>query len=97
MVRMAQSSDLVGGMNATVPARLRIVGSNEHTLIVEPYGFPMVCEFEFYPGESGTFTTPGTPDNLQMLSCTVGGVDIVDMLSNSQRERIEELLLEGMQ
>ena len=85
-------------MNATTPARLRV--ENEHRATVSPYGFPMVCEFEFYEGEMAIFwptefAHPGTPDSCQLLQAFVGGVDVYEMLSSEQIERIEETYLEG--
>lgn len=85
-------------MNATVPARLRIVSPNSQTATVSPYGFAMECEFEYDKGEAQIFwptehAHPGTPPNAQLLACRVGGVDITEMLTSCQRENIEEKLV----
>lgn len=71
------------------------------TAQVDPYGLgeEMVCEYEFEPGETQIFwpterAHPGSPDNVTLLACKVGGVDIYPMLSNAQIERIENAILE---
>ena len=78
---------------------LRLVAENEHRATVSPYGFPMDCVFEFYEGEPAILwptelAHPGAPDCCQLLQAFVGGVDIYEMLSSDQIERIEETYLE---
>lgn len=87
-------------MNATVPATLRIVSADSQTATVSPYGFEMVCEYEFYPAEKEIrwpteWAHPGSPATLQLLACKVAGVDIYEMLSLGQIERIEDELMEN--
>lgn len=57
----------------------------------------MECEYEYYPAERevrwGDYPHPGSPAGTQVLSCVVGGVNIVEMLVDSQHEAIEEALL----
>ena len=89
-------------MNAVTPDRLRIVGQNMRSTTVSPWDFPMLCVYEFYPAEAEVrgltdFAHPGTPANVQLLSCTVGQVNIYEMLSNTQVERIEEVILEQVE
>lgn len=71
---------------------------------VNPYDLaaPMVCEYEYDEGEAptiayGEFDHPGFPANATLLSCKVGGVDLMDMLSSSQVERIEDAILEQLE
>jgi hypothetical protein len=66
---------------------------------VEPYGFPMECEYEYDEGEPAIYwptdaAHPGSPPNVTLLACQVGGVNVYEMLSNDQIERIEEAILE---
>lgn len=78
---------------------VRITSRFAQTATVEPYGFPMVCEYEWDEGESPIFwptdaAHPGAPPNASLLSCKVMGVDIYDMLKPEQIERIEEAIIE---
>jgi hypothetical protein len=89
-------------MNATTPARLRIVADNMHRTTVAPYGFDMECEYEYDPGEEAihwptSAAHPGSPANVQVLVCRIGGVDVIDMLSFDQTERIEEEILKQLE
>jgi hypothetical protein len=81
---------------------IRLISVNSRTAIVEPWGFPMECEYEFEEGEApilgpNGFEHPGCPDNAVLLSCTVAGVDITEMLSNAQTERLEDAILEQLE
>lgn len=83
-------------------ARFCIVAPFSYTSSVEPWGFPMECEFEYDKGEPPIWNPidrahPGAPPNAILMSCRVGGVEITDMLRECQRERIEELLIEQME
>lgn len=85
---------------AALPVRLS--SPYARTMVVEPYGFPMLVEFEYQEGESAIFwptefAHPGSPDNAVLLSCKVGGVDLMDMLSSKQVDRIEEAILEALE
>lgn len=80
-------------------AVLKIASPRAMTTIVAPYDFPMVVEYEYDEGESAIFwpterAHPGSPPNASLLSCKVGGVDIYEMLSSDQIERIEDVILE---
>lgn len=89
-------------MNATTPERLRIVSSHAYQAVVYPYGFPMRCEFDYEEGEPPRWNDvyggdPGSPPNAVLIKCEVNGIDITDMLSLEQRERIEEKLIQTME
>lgn len=83
--------------------RLRLTSPYAHTVTVSPWGFEMECEYEYDEGESPVMwpterAHPGSPPNVQLLSCRVGGVEIFDYIQNpwlseKQIERIEELIL----
>lgn len=65
-------------------------------------GVRMVVSFEYEPEERALWSPvhggiPGSPANAILISAKVGGVDIAEMLSNEQREHIEDLILEQMQ
>ena len=88
---------------AALPVRLS--SPYARTIEVNPYDLeqPMVCEFEFDPGEDPIVTGgpdnwhPGSPPNVVLLSCRIGGVLVDDMLSLQQTERIEEAILEALE
>lgn len=89
-------------MNATVPARLRIVADNSQSLELDVYGFPMTCVFDWDEGEPAIFwpterAHPGTPPNAELLECWVGEHNIFDALSQDRREYIEERIIAVMQ
>ena len=71
-------------------------------MVVSPWDFPMVCEYEYDCGEVPIFwptelAHPGSPSNVTLLSCKVAGVEVYDMLSNDQIERIEEAILDQVE
>lgn len=85
----------------TLP-RLRIVSPRAQSTTVEPYGFPMDCEFEYEEGEPTIYwptdaAHPGSPPNVQLLACNVGGVNLYPMLSLTQINRIEEAILDQVE
>jgi hypothetical protein len=89
-------------MNATVPSVLRIVSNRSHSMTVQPWGFAMECEYEYDPGEPtiwhpAELSHPGSPPNVALLSCKVGGVDLMEMLSFDQQERIEGVILDQLE
>lgn len=68
---------------------------------VNPYELeqPMVCSYEYDEGEPSIFwptelAHPGCPPCVELLSCRIGGVEVIDMLSRTQMDRIEEALME---
>lgn len=73
----------------------------ERRATVSPYDFAMDCVFEYTEGEPlvmwGDYPHPGSPSYCELRACHVGGVDIYEMLNDHQIERIEELLLEGVE
>jgi hypothetical protein len=75
---------------------------NQLSTIVSPYDFPMEVSFEYDEGESPILwptelAHPGAPSNVVLLSCVVGGVDLMDMLSSQQVDRIEAAILDQME
>lgn len=86
---------------AALPVRLS--SPYARTMVVEPYGFPMLVEFEHDPGELPKVSGgpdgwhPGTPPSVCILSCRIGGVIVDDMLSGRQTTRIEEAILEALE
>ncbi len=81
---------------------IQLVSPYSRTTVVAPWGFAMECDYEYDEGEpevrgSLEFSHPGTPPNAALLSCKVGGVDITEMLSLDQRDRIEEFILDQME
>jgi hypothetical protein len=81
---------------------ITIISQRARTAVVQPYGFPMECEYEHDEGEAPIFwpteaAHPGCPPNAELLSCKVGGVDIYPMLSSSQIEWIEEKILDQLE
>ena len=87
---------------ATQLPALRITSPRAHSTVVSPYDFPMEVEYEYDEGEPpiiayGEFDHPGSPANATLMSCKVGGVEIYEMLSSSQIERIEEEILEQLE
>ena len=83
-------------------ARIQLASLRSFSTVVSPYGFPMECEYEYDEGESPIFwpteqAHPGSPPNVQLLSCRIGGVEVYDMLKPEQCERIEETILEQLE
>jgi hypothetical protein len=81
--------------------RIAISSLRARTTTVAPYDFPMEVQYEYDEGEAPIFwpteqAHPGSPPNAILLSCKVGGVEIYEMLSSSQIERIEEAILDEM-
>lgn len=69
--------------------------SHESTVTVTYRGVEMECSYEYDPGEPSTQMHPGWPENATLCKCKVGGVDILEMLSNRQRDEIECAILEA--
>lgn len=67
------------------------------TLTLEAWaGVEMVCVVDFEDGECPIFwpterAHPGSPPSCVLESCKVKDVELIDMLSFSQVERLEEL------
>jgi hypothetical protein len=81
---------------------ITIISPRARTAVVDVYGFPMECEYEYDEGEAPIFwpteaAHPGCPPNAELLACRVGGVDIYEMLKPGQIERIEDAILEQLQ
>ena len=64
---------------------------------ITAYGIPMSVIYDYEPGElpvfSGPHAGPGCAPSVYLLSVKVGGVDIYEMLSTEQMQRIEETIL----
>ncbi len=77
--------------------RLVIVHPFTQSTVVSPWGFELATDFEYQEGEPPIrdieHAHPGYPPNAILVRCSVGGIDITEMLSLSQRERIEEAIL----
>lgn len=72
------------------------------TVELEVWGVPMVCIFDYQDGESPIFwpteqAHPGSPPECVLESCKVGGVELIDMLSFEQVERLEEKAVEQLE
>lgn len=81
---------------------LRLTSPNARTTVVAPYGFDLECEYEYDEGESPIlwptdFAHPGSPPNAALLSCKVNGAELMEMLSPTQIERIEEAILSQLE
>jgi hypothetical protein len=86
-------------LSTTDLPRIHLTSTRERTAVVAPWGFDMECSYEYDEGEPptiqyGEFDHPGTPANVALLSCKVGGVDLMDMLSLRQQNHIEDSILE---
>jgi hypothetical protein len=58
-------------------------------------GIAMACSYEYDPAEPRTYLHPGSPENAALISCKVGGVDLMEMLTREQQDEIETLLLQA--
>jgi len=59
-------------------------------------GVDMECYVDYEEEEEATFDDPGTPEYVQVFHAHVGGVDVIDLLSDSVIDEIEEKALEAM-
>lgn len=61
---------------------------------------PLMCEYQYDEGEPARVGGPpdswhpGYPPCVEITSCKLGGVELIDMLSSKQRETLEEAILE---
>jgi hypothetical protein len=81
---------------------ITIISQRAKTAVVQPYGFPMECEYEYDEGEAPIYwptelAHPGCPPNAELMACRVGGVDIYEMLKHEQIERIEDAILSQLE
>ena len=82
--------------------RVALTSLRARSATVAPYDFPMEVTYEYDEGEAPIFwptelAHPGSPPNAVLLSCKVGGVEIYEMLSSSQIERIEDEILQQLE
>mgnify|MGYP006136825797 FL=1 len=87
---------------AALPVRLS--SPYARTIEVNPYDLsePMVCEYEATEEEPAILwptelAHPGSPAEVCLLVCKVAGVDLMDLLSGKQIERIESAILEALE
>jgi hypothetical protein len=82
----------------TLPTNLRIARKSEYRNIVGPWGFDILCTYEWFPGEPavlwGDAPYPGAPAECNLLTATVGDIDVTEMLNDDQIGRLSQLLLE---
>lgn len=83
-------------------ARVHIVPQSSFTATVNYCGVEMECTYEYEEAEAACFDVernpcPGSPANAVLCECRIGGVDVIDMLTVEQIERVEEKILESMQ
>jgi hypothetical protein len=76
------------------PDNLSVINQMEHamktdTYTVSPWGFPMEVTAETDIPEPQTYTDPGCGWFIGILKVWVGGIDIYEMLTDAQIERIE--------
>ena len=64
------------------------------TNIVETWGFPMEVLADIEPPVRATFEDPGYGWTIVVVEARVGGIDIYEMLTPIQIERIEESIEE---
>ena len=58
---------------------------------------PIECEIYWEAGESQTWDEPGYPAQATIQSAKVGGVEIIEILSDNQRREIEAAFLESQE
>lgn len=66
------------------------------TLTIDPFGFPMEVDFYYTPAYPGSWDEPSEREDASIEAVRVGGVDINDMLSLEQSQRIERALLKAI-
>ena len=82
---------------------VRLTSPYEKTIVVSPWGFPIEASYEYDAGEPARISggpdnwQPGTPPNAFLLSCRIEGVDVTEMISSDQRERLEEAILDALE
>ena len=63
---------------------------------VQPWGFPVEVFYEFDEGEPPAWDHPGCEPYVVVEAAKIGGVDVYDMLTNEQIERLEDYVLRAM-
>lgn len=54
---------------------------------------PVICHFEYIPGEAQTLEYPGAPEELNLISAYIRGWDCYRVLDRKQIEQMEEQIL----
>lgn len=60
---------------------------------VDYKGVPLVCEFAYYAGSSGTLETPPEPETAELSSVKAGAVEIIDVFNEDQLFEIGDACL----
>ena len=88
----------MSALHLTPPAHVRIVRQRQFTTTVGPWGFDILCTYEYWPGEPTVYwpterAHPGSPPECSLLTATVGGIDITEMLNDDQIERLADAII----
>lgn len=80
---------------------IRLISPNANTTVVAPWGFDIEVEYEHHEGCAPTYSPlhgwePGEPPIVEVLSCSVAGVDITE-LALTQHDRIADAILEQLE
>jgi hypothetical protein len=65
------------------------------TATVTHMGVSMVVQFDYEPAERSSFDCPGYPEQCDVTTVSVGGVEITPLLDIDVIHSIETLILEG--
>ena len=71
------------------------------TIDIHAYDIPMSVRFDYEPGQApvltGPHASPGYDPAVIVESVFIGGVNVYEMLSNEQLERIEDRILRALE
>jgi hypothetical protein len=62
-------------------------------MVVSPWGFDMHLSVELYPSEPQADDSPGWPACADIYEVRVGGINIYEMLTKAQLDRLEAAAL----
>jgi hypothetical protein len=68
------------------------MNSTISTYTVQPWGFPIDVTADVEEPSAATLTDPSFGWTIVVVRACVGGIDIYEMLTNAQIERIEECI-----
>ena len=57
---------------------------------------PLLCHVEYDPGTPDTWSEPGDPEYFNLFAAYIRGVDVIEMLSPSQIETIEDAFIDSL-
>lgn len=63
-------------------------------LTVDVLNVDLECEFDYQPGEPQTWDDPGCPPEIDLLSVTLDGHEVMEMLNDWSLEKIMDQLEE---